>query len=617
MSSTKHSNGHNSVPIQANNNLPFVRFSSLLTQDQRQPFNIFGVVIGYTKPKEITNPHAHDKYSATYTLTDDTLHNKYFVTLNLFGDSYNQFPIMINCGNILRIYSAKVQVYKSATSGDAMQLVANLRKSDSVVFYEKVDLLTGYQPKLLIDTQQTTSQPVITQPTDISSLTQANMTLETFENKHLFAYANNKDAITHKKAQFIENIKDWLTEYKGEFYDDLSSPFSVSYSARQVKIDRTDMTRVLMLSNWSKKCFYQVSLSDMFPLQLQTDLSAPTSTSSDVPPMSGMKIAHLCNIAQIVHPQYLQQTQTQTQYPPPPPSYQQSAEPLSFDIHHCDLVCMVVGRIHTINNNNDCHELLIWDGSLPTGDITLDSLTTALTTASTTSTAGSGDVTSATAAFHAINQSLHIACCCHTLQLSHIQGASSSSSSSSSSSDAVATISPPSTNMINHVYYYSEALVQQQLQSQSTTQQTKVSITGAVTSLLLSANTSTHVLDHLQPGNALCCDNWISIYLFLNRQYYSIILYICSCHHISMSTSSSSGMWIRLRNLCLDFRATPQPAFNSQRALLVGRVASDTHITVLLPYYRCVCVWGYICMYRIYRCYAMYNIVEYNFFNYK
>jgi hypothetical protein len=48
-------------------------------------------------------------------------------------------------------------------------------------------------------------------------------------------------------------------------------------------------------------------------------------------------------------------------------------------------------------------------------------------------------------------------------------------------------------------------------------------------------------------------------------------------------------MWIRIRNLYLDLsRAPPQPLFSAQNILIAGKVAPDTHIVPLLPYFRWV-----------------------------
>jgi hypothetical protein len=112
----------------------------ILREDSVTKYDVLAVLTSFSGPKR-NNPNASDKYSATYTLTDNSLQSNSSqrnVVLNVFGQNVGDFPTGLAIGDIMIFNNVKKNRYR-----ESLQLIGNLRWSAFTVIHETVQFETG------------------------------------------------------------------------------------------------------------------------------------------------------------------------------------------------------------------------------------------------------------------------------------------------------------------------------------------------------------------------------------------------------------------------------------------------------------------------------------------
>ena len=260
-------------------------------------------MIGFTRPKS-TSSGANDKYSASYTLIDDSLSGKQFVTLNLFGNEINQFPMITSAGNILRCTNLRKKIHK-----DSIQLMGNQRNIQYSVFYDKINVVTGYSM-------------IFPVPTDLETMSSDEVEKE-----------NQMKQIEEKVSR--EDIEHMLLGFNGTMQSSSSHRWVVTnyqYKTESTFVPTSQcIARVMELSKWLLRYFYMQSMSGGLPLMVSNFDAYYTDSVTVVPPHVPLRKITRVDWG------------------------------IATEKNRCDVVALVV---QVILRENAMSELIVWDGTV-------------------------------------------------------------------------------------------------------------------------------------------------------------------------------------------------------------------------------------------------------------
>lgn len=237
---------------------------------------------------------------------------KRFVTLNLFGNDVNKFPVITNAGNVIRISIVKKTVHKGV-----VQLVGNLRKINYLMFYKKLNSITGFGVVPLPLTTPASESPEETR-------------LLTAEENHA------REDILHvlEPCRGVAGVRiesqptlPWVLFY-----------YSHTGTPNNAAVPTAAHNQVHNLLSWAFKTFFSESMTDAVPLM---EAGVPSADSRiKVPP-------HI-----------------------PIRKITRSDWGITAEQTRCDMVALVV---QVILRENSMSELIVWDGTVSHGLLSKDS----------------------------------------------------------------------------------------------------------------------------------------------------------------------------------------------------------------------------------------------------
>lgn len=245
---------------------------------------------------------------------------KQFVTLNLFGNDINKFPVILSAGNIMRITMVKKQVHKGV-----VQLVGNLRKIDYLVFYKKVNLVTGFGvvPYPPIQPQSSSSSSTALSPEETRFLV-AEEAIAREDILHALEPSRSVGG-----SQVISNP----TSMPWVLYN-----YSHTGFINNAALTPATANQVHNLLSWAFRSLFSESMTEGTPLM------EPNATANELIP----KVPSHTPIRKITRSDW----------------------GMSSEQSRCDVVALVV---QVILRENSLSELIVWDGTLSHGVLSKDS----------------------------------------------------------------------------------------------------------------------------------------------------------------------------------------------------------------------------------------------------